>query len=225
MTDLLSGFGSSKAKPALTKQSVVSKAKPKPVAPSISRTSMTSGRGDLFVKEEHVHKELSSFAETTSTNNQKEVIENTMEDEDDFAGFDDDMMDDMLLDEQLKKEVDNLSIAEVKKPNFTTVNKSEDRPDLQNWQTADTGMVDTFNQDAIKEDSKNIDIFDDNGHSKMWWYDAYERKEKGYVYIFGKVLNKKTNRYVSCCVTVKNIERNLFVLPRKFELNGTVYNQ
>lgn len=223
MADLLSGFGSSKTKPAATKQPLLNKAKPRTVAPSISRANMTSRAADLSIKEEHVYKELSSYAENPATTNQKKVvIENNVEDDDTFADFDDDMMEDMLLDEQLKKEVDNLSIAEAKKPNFTAVSKFEERPDLQNWQAAESGMIDTFNQDAIKEESQNVDILEENGNLKMWWYDAYERREKGYVYIFGKVLNKKTNKYVSCCVTVKNIERNLFVLPRKFELDGIV---
>ncbi|KAI8366243.1 DNA polymerase family B-domain-containing protein [Blakeslea trispora] len=64
-----------------------------------------------------------------------------------------------------------------------------------------------------------MDVFEKDGHLHMWWYDAYERKEKGYVYLFGKVLNRGNGKYVSCCVVVKNIERNLFFLPRNYELD------
>lgn len=211
MADLLSGFGSSK--PALTKKSIVSNIRPKTF--TTPRARMENG-GNIFVKEEPVHRDLSSFDAPTTQQDVKDVMEDGA-----FDDFNDDMMDDMVIDEEfLKKEVDNLSIRDVAKPNFTTVNKNDPRPDLQNWKTAEAGMVDTFNQDDVKFDTKQMDIFESNGHLKMWWYDAYERREKGYVYVFGKVLNKGTNKYVSCCVTVKNIERNLFVLPRKFELDG-----
>lgn len=36
----------------------------------------------------------------------------------------------------------------------------------------------------------------------------------GTVYLFGKVWIEKAKVYVSCCVTVKNIERRIYVLPR-----------
>lgn len=207
MASLLSGFGSSK--PALTKKAAVSHARPKTFTASRARFD----NGDIFVKEEPVHKVLPALDDPMGQ------IESTKGAG--FDDFDDDMMDDMEFDEDfLKKEVDNLTIRDNIKPNFLAVNKNAPRHDLQNWKTAEAGMLDTFNQDDIKFDATQMDIFESNGHLKMWWYDAYERREKGYVYVFGKVLNKKTNKYVSCCVTVKNIERNLFVLPRKFELDG-----
>ena len=36
----------------------------------------------------------------------------------------------------------------------------------------------------------------------------------GIVYLFGKVWIESAKAYVSCCVTVKNIERCIFLLPR-----------
>ena len=36
----------------------------------------------------------------------------------------------------------------------------------------------------------------------------------GSVYLFGKVWIKSAKAYVSCCVTVKNIERRIYLLPR-----------
>lgn len=40
---------------------------------------------------------------------------------------------------------------------------------------------------------------------------------------FCQIYNKSMNRYVSCCLTVKNIERNIFVLPREYRLDGTCF--
>jgi hypothetical protein len=216
MADLLSGFGSSN-KTVEKKSVIVNKPKPKTVAPSnFVRSKLQRGTtSDLFVKEEPLEQSLDQ--PSFSTDQEKTTMDDDMTG---FDDFDDDMMMDDFDEQLLKKEVDNLTIREQAKPNFTTTNRSTDRPDLQNWQAADAGMIDTFNQDIVKNETQNMDIFESDGHLKMWWYDAYERKEKGYVYLFGKVLNKGTNKYVSCCVTVKNIERNLFVLPRKFALGG-----
>lgn len=37
----------------------------------------------------------------------------------------------------------------------------------------------------------------------------------GVVFLFGKVWIESANTYVSCCVTVKNIERTVYLLPRE----------
>ncbi|KAI8347087.1 DNA polymerase family B-domain-containing protein [Mortierella sp. GBAus27b] len=56
------------------------------------------------------------------------------------------------------------------------------------------------------------DVKEENGTLRMYWIDACE--VRGVVYIFGKVLNKATNSFISCCISVHNMERNIFVLPR-----------
>ncbi|RUS21275.1 DNA polymerase family B-domain-containing protein [Endogone sp. FLAS-F59071] len=55
-------------------------------------------------------------------------------------------------------------------------------------------------------------VLEEDGSLRIWWLDAYERQ--GVVYMFGKVFDRVTKAYVSCCVTINGIERNLFVLPR-----------
>lgn len=223
MANLLSDFGSNSSKPAITKST------PKPAMVNKPRQkTFTAPRArmndELFVKQEPTHTELPSFDQDQSEESKMEEVEDGGDvegygDFDEYGDFDDSMFDEELL----KKEVANLSIKETAKPTFTTVNKNLPRPDLQNWETAAADMKteseDVFAQDSVRIENQNLDIFESNGHLNMWWYDAYERKEKGYVYVFGKVLNKATKKYISCCVTVKNIERNLFVLPRKYELD------
>lgn len=56
------------------------------------------------------------------------------------------------------------------------------------------------------------DILEEDGSLRMYWIDATE--VNSIAYVFGKVLNKKTNTYVSCAVMVKGIEHDIFVLPR-----------
>ncbi|KAK3989473.1 putative DNA polymerase alpha catalytic subunit [Cladorrhinum sp. PSN332] len=57
------------------------------------------------------------------------------------------------------------------------------------------------------------DALEEDGSLNMFWTDYTE--VSGNLYLFGKVLNKKTKHYVSCFVKVNGIQRNLFFLPRK----------
>jgi len=52
---------------------------------------------------------------------------------------------------------------------------------------------------------------------KFFWLDAYEDqyKQPGCVYLFGKVHCDKSDRYLSCTVVVKNIDRMLYLLPKE----------
>lgn len=60
----------------------------------------------------------------------------------------------------------------------------------------------------VKEDGRQM--------IRIYWLDAYEDpvKHSGTVYLFGRV-NVGGNQWASCCVTVKNIFRQVFFLPRE----------
>ncbi|ORY56232.1 hypothetical protein LY90DRAFT_455150 [Neocallimastix californiae] len=65
---------------------------------------------------------------------------------------------------------------------------------------------------------QKIEFEENNGeHFLFYWIDAMEKM--GTVYLFGKVYDKRNKKFISCCVTVNNIMRNLFILPRKYLLN------
>ncbi|KAI9257390.1 DNA polymerase family B-domain-containing protein [Phascolomyces articulosus] len=124
-----------------------------------------------------------------------------------------------------ENDIESLIVPKAEPKPFMKV--KEERPDLQTWETAaamvsDTIPVEESVEDAVRsmEPLRNVDALEKDGSLNMWWYDAFERRDKGYVYLFGKILNKTTNRYISCCVTIKNIERTLFVLPRKNKLDA-----
>ena len=56
----------------------------------------------------------------------------------------------------------------------------------------------------------------------FYWIDAYEEPNlPGTVFLFGKVGVADT--FVSCCVMVKNIQRCLYLLPRKKVDRSIVY--
>ncbi|KAG9255176.1 uncharacterized protein F5Z01DRAFT_36549 [Emericellopsis atlantica] len=62
------------------------------------------------------------------------------------------------------------------------------------------------------------DAVEDDGSINFFWTDYTEIN--GSLCLYGKVLNKKTNSYVSCFVKVDNILRKLFFLPRPQRLAG-----
>ncbi|XP_053715701.1 DNA polymerase alpha catalytic subunit isoform X2 [Synchiropus splendidus] len=64
---------------------------------------------------------------------------------------------------------------------------------------------------------------------RFYWLDAFEDQfnQPGVVYLFGKVWIESAKSHVSCCVSVKNIERTMYILPREFKVNpktGAVSN-
>ncbi|KAJ3091647.1 DNA-directed DNA polymerase alpha catalytic subunit pol1 [Quaeritorhiza haematococci] len=60
---------------------------------------------------------------------------------------------------------------------------------------------------------------DDPNTLTMFWFDAYETN--GIVYLFGKVHNRRENKYLSCCLVVKGVMRNVFLLPRPKALDDS----
>ncbi|KAH9893227.1 hypothetical protein C8Q73DRAFT_836492 [Cubamyces lactineus] len=59
----------------------------------------------------------------------------------------------------------------------------------------------------------NLSILEEDGSLRFYWLDYLEHDGK--LYFIGKAQDKKTKTWVSICVTVENLQRNLFVLPRE----------
>jgi len=51
---------------------------------------------------------------------------------------------------------------------------------------------------------------------KFYWLDYLE--QDGLVHLLGKTFDRSSDKYVSCCVTITGIQRNLFILPRERRL-------
>ncbi|KAG0799004.1 hypothetical protein G6F22_003661 [Rhizopus arrhizus] len=76
------------------------------------------------------------------------------------------------------------------------------------------------NDSQVLSDNTTGDIEESREEDfEIWWYDVYEQRSKGYIYLFGKQYEESVNDYVSCCVLVKNIQREIYILPRKFKLS------
>lgn len=59
----------------------------------------------------------------------------------------------------------------------------------------------------------DISVLEADGSLRFFWLDYLELDGK--LYFTGKLKDKSTGAWVSCCVAVLNLERNLFVLPRE----------
>ena len=57
----------------------------------------------------------------------------------------------------------------------------------------------------------------DSSSLLMYWIDAFERN--GCVYFIGKTYVESQKKFQSCCLVIRNIQRNLFVLPRQSRLS------
>jgi predicted RNA-binding protein Jag len=83
----------------------------------------------------------------------------------------------------------------------------------------------------VFELSGELDILEADGSLNVYWFDACETG--GVVYLFGKVhyllpsleyltikaLNRKDGKHISVCISVKNILRNIYVLPKSTRIN------
>ncbi|CAN8020701.1 unnamed protein product, partial [Ixodes persulcatus] len=105
----------------------------------------------------------------------------------------------------------------------TGVGKEESLDDsFPEW----TGVVaeDAVRRPAdVKVDSLPL-VENENGEKvvRFFWLDAYEDyfKNPGVVHLFGKVKLLDASTYASCAVTVCNIPRKVYLLPRPFHLDS-----
>ncbi|XP_077411185.1 DNA polymerase alpha catalytic subunit isoform X2 [Vanacampus margaritifer] len=56
---------------------------------------------------------------------------------------------------------------------------------------------------------------------RFYWLDAFEDpyNQPGVVYLFGKVWIESAQAHTSCCVSIRNIERTMYILPREYKVD------
>ncbi|XP_019380056.1 PREDICTED: DNA polymerase alpha catalytic subunit isoform X1 [Gavialis gangeticus] len=96
-------------------------------------------------------------------------------------------------------------------------------PDISCWDRMDEEEVDLVASEVQVDPNVFPLVNGEDGDQvfRFYWLDAYEDQynQPGVVFLFGKVWIESAKAYVSCCVTVKNIERTVYLLPRKMEVN------
>ncbi len=141
----------------------------------------------------------------------------------DMAAFMD--IDDDELDMKPKPKIEVDSSAKPLKPingNAPPVKKKlDDDPTwLSVYDSLKVASDDTFGPAASSTTRtlapSKISVLEEDGSLRFYWLDYLEHDGK--LYFIGKAQDKKTKVWVSICVTVENLERNLFVLPRERRL-------
>uniref|UniRef100_A0A8C3RYD7 DNA polymerase n=1 Tax=Chelydra serpentina TaxID=8475 RepID=A0A8C3RYD7_CHESE len=98
-------------------------------------------------------------------------------------------------------------------------------PDMSCWTRMDKDELDLVASEVHVDPSclPLVNGEDDDQVFRFYWLDAYEDQysQPGVVFLFGKVWIESAETYVSCCVTVKNIERTIYLLPREMQMDLT----
>lgn len=152
---------------------------------------------------------------------------------------DDDLDFSMLDDEENQfSEVDVTHSAATSKPGESSADKAKQIKEelvkkenetyaklLSNWENdssingndADDELLGSVDFDSLQ--AMTVSNADGNSALKFWYWDAYEDPIKlpGKLFLFGKMVSDENrNEYKSVCVTVENVNRCLYVLPRKY---------
>lgn len=141
-------------------------------------------------------------------------------DMDAFMDVDDDEID-IKLKPKDKMEVDKAKpLKPINANTAPSKKKLEDNPAwLSVYDSLAVAKEDTFGPATSTASSSrnsapsNASVLEDDGSLRFYWLDYLEHDGK--LYFIGKTQDKKTKAWVSICVTVENMERNLFVLPRE----------
>ncbi|XP_045609445.1 DNA polymerase alpha catalytic subunit [Procambarus clarkii] len=210
------------------------KSSSKPLKPrSISGDNVINGASPKAKRSLDIKEEIPSQHAKEETPSQHVEEFDTMDLMDgEFNDDDVENMEAMIIDEEKKESV---TINEVKAEKIEDVKLESNRgftakPQVDEsllatgWETVKGELKETtFNQD-VQIDSSHLPLTtnaDGDQVLRFYWLDAYEDvyKQPGTVFLFGKVWVESARTFVSCCVSVKNNERRLFLLPRKKRLN------
>ncbi|CAK5267409.1 unnamed protein product [Mycena citricolor] len=83
---------------------------------------------------------------------------------------------------------------------------------LATYQSLSANPPDEIGISSSSSGPSNVDALEPDGSLRFFWLDYLEND--GRLYFVGKLKDKTTQNWVSCCVTVENLQRNIFVLPR-----------
>lgn len=116
----------------------------------------------------------------------------------------------------VKKEPESKLAAQAELEARKPVLGRKQAPDRAHWQSVQAALVPSQSDiDAVRVpqgSTKAENVLEDDGSLNIFWLDFLD--QDGVVHLVGKVLDRQSNRYVSACVSVQGIERNLFVKPR-----------
>jgi DNA polymerase alpha subunit A len=131
-----------------------------------------------------------------------------------------DMEDDFEADEEEEKKADVINRGFHVKAE-TAADRA--RANLSEWSSNEFGNATSSSSSEgivdVQVDAGDLPLTEGKDGKKvfrMYWLDAYEDpfKHPGTVWLFGKIYIESAKAHVSCCLTVRNIQRQIFLVKR-----------
>uniref|UniRef100_A0A8D0EDG3 DNA polymerase n=1 Tax=Salvator merianae TaxID=96440 RepID=A0A8D0EDG3_SALMN len=200
-----------------------------PVKKEVCPLNSSHSKRSVYTASSEAVKEDSSELENGLQIVKNEELETNVHEEDEQAvmGFDDVDFDEYMDDGGIVAERDTM-VKEDVKPQARQIQKEDSVkngsvflnssvPEAFSWDKI--GAEEELQASEIQVDSSQLPLVNgEDGEQvfRFYWLDAYEDQynQPGVVFLFGKVWIESAQTYVSCCVTVKNIERTIYLLPR-----------
>lgn len=147
------------------------------------------------------------------------------------SDFDPSQFDDIDFNEPMDIDADDMKppVKEESKPVILNTTNSNGKPAVKSAKAEEDtkpawlSVYDSLNvesQDSLGpitssklSNSADITSLEADGSLRFFWIDYLELEGK--IYFIGKLKDKKSGAWISCCVTVENMQRNLFCLPRE----------
>lgn len=90
-------------------------------------------------------------------------------------------------------------------------------PGAAHWSAVQESLIPQAKVSDLEEVKANgtikaDNVLEENGNLRMFWLDFME--QDGAIHLVGKVLDRQSGKYVSACLSINGIKRNLFVKPR-----------
>ena len=134
-------------------------------------------------------------------------------DMDAFMEVDDDDLKAMREPTNIKMDLDKKNL----KPLNGVPNKEPDNPSwlsvYDSLSIANDDTLGPLGHSSVTNSNSNISALESDGSLRFFWLDYLEHEGK--LYFIGKLKDKISAAWISCCVTVEGLQRNLFVLPRE----------
>lgn len=109
--------------------------------------------------------------------------------------------------------------TEVAKPEVAVKNEKPivtSPPTAAHWSTIQETLAPKESElDEVKASTGTVkaeNVLEEDGNLRIFFLDFME--QDGVIHLIGKVLDRKSGRYVSACLSISGIERNLYVKPR-----------
>ncbi|KAF7370942.1 DNA polymerase [Mycena sanguinolenta] len=132
---------------------------------------------------------------------------------DDFTDVD---MDSFMTDD-LDIQVDDVMEVDQKPVTAKETKKEEDAAPA--WLSVYDSLTVSAPEDVLgpassttSTQSTTVSALEQDGSLRFFWLEYLENE--GRLYFVGKLKDKVTGAWVSCCITVENMQRNVFILPR-----------